>query len=101
MDEHSCKCSLTSLYIPVVIKSKTGTVVKSFSIEGVHNIESVSEFVWRDMFLSMLARGRKRHEKLVLEMLEEVRRSSGWIQLLRILRPGKKCKYSLYFLSTK
>ncbi|KAI0092877.1 hypothetical protein BDY19DRAFT_1054305 [Irpex rosettiformis] len=85
-----CKCSLTSLYVPIVIKSKTGAVIKSFSIEGVQNLESVSEFIWRDMFLSMLASGKEHHEQLVLEMLVDIQRSNGWHQILRILRPAKK-----------
>ena len=75
-----------------MIKSRTGAVIKSFSIEGAHNLEMVSEFIWRDMFMAMLAGGKERHEKLVSDMLVEIQQTNGWPQLMRILRGGKKRK---------
>ncbi len=92
MVPYSCQCSLANLFAPVTIKSKTGAVIRSFSIEGVNNLETVSEFIWREMFLSMLASGKERHEKQVSEMLDEIQQINGWAQLVRILRGGKKRK---------
>ncbi|KAI0689093.1 hypothetical protein BC835DRAFT_276645 [Cytidiella melzeri] len=83
-----CNCSLSNMYIPVVIKTKSGRIVKRFDVDGAPNLEVVMGFIWRDMFLSMLASGKRRHRQLVSEMLKDCETNSGWPFLIRILRGG-------------
>lgn len=43
------------MFVTVTIKRKSGKHVKAFNINGAQNIEQVLFFIWRDLFLSMLA----------------------------------------------
>lgn len=90
---HRCKCAFVDMYVPIVLKRKSGQRVKSFEINGAHNIEEVLLFIWRDMFLSLLGYGTRRQIARIPEMLEEIEELLGWTGLDRLLYGGRKCKH--------
>ncbi|THH17576.1 hypothetical protein EW146_g3246 [Bondarzewia mesenterica] len=84
-----CKCSFMNMYVSVVIKQKSGKTVKSFHLTGAHNFDRVLSWIWRDLFLSVLAAGNERQKKQVPQMLHEIEEANGWPSLERILCGGR------------
>ncbi len=80
------------MYVPITIKRKSGKVVKSWQVNGAHNIEEVLQFIWRDLFLSMLATGTHRQVQQIPEMLDDIEDIMGWTALERLLYGGRKCE---------
>lgn len=80
------------MYVSVTLKRKSGKRVKTFNINGAHNLEEVLLFIWRDLFLSLFATGGEKLKKQVPQMLEEIEDSMGWSALERILYGGRKCQ---------
>ncbi|GJE94358.1 hypothetical protein PsYK624_105270 [Phanerochaete sordida] len=80
-----CKCALDSLYIPVTIRSRKGRIVKRFDINGATHLEDASLFIWRDMFLSILAYGSQSHKSLIPKMLGDIEEAIGWKALVRLM----------------
>ncbi|KAL1939715.1 hypothetical protein VTO73DRAFT_9748 [Trametes versicolor] len=89
----SCRCAFTSLYVPITLKRRCGKLVKSWELNGAHHIEEVLQFIWRDLFLSMLASGSKRHLAKIPEMLDDIEDLMGWTSLERLVFGGRKCKH--------
>ncbi|TBU57836.1 hypothetical protein BD310DRAFT_959316 [Dichomitus squalens] len=92
----SCRCALTSMYVPITIKRRSGKVVKSWEVNGAHNVGEVLEFIWRDLFLSMLATGTRRQIEKIPEMLDDIEDIMGWTSLERLLYGGRKCPHDEY-----
>lgn len=88
----SCKCSLSNMYIPVTLKSKLGRTITTFHIDGAHNLDRVTQFIWRDMFLSMLAKGGQRERNIIPQMLAEIERVMDSKGLTQMLSGGGKCQ---------
>ena len=80
------------MYVPITLKRKSGKVVKSWHINGAHNIDEVLQFIWRDLFLSMLASGNQRLISKIPEMLDDIEDILGWTSLERLLYGGRKCE---------
>ncbi|TFK83254.1 hypothetical protein K466DRAFT_589876 [Polyporus arcularius HHB13444] len=91
----SCRCAFTSMYVPITLKRKSGKVVKSWHVNGAHNIEEVLQFIWRDLFLSMLATGSQRQIKRIPEMLDDIEDLLGWSALEKLIYGGKKCPHDV------
>ncbi|KAF9817259.1 hypothetical protein IEO21_03623 [Rhodonia placenta] len=87
----SCRCTFNNMFVTVTIKRKSGKHVKAFNINGAQNIEQVLFFIWRDLFLSMLAAGNEHHISQISDMLEDIEDLMSWTALERILYGGKKC----------
>lgn len=87
----SCRCAFTSMYIPITLKRKSGKVVKSWHVNGAHNLEEVLQFIWRDLFLSMLATGSQRYIQRIPQMLDDIEDLLGWSALEKLLYGGRKC----------
>ncbi|KAH9887674.1 hypothetical protein C8Q73DRAFT_839406 [Cubamyces lactineus] len=85
-----CRCAFTNMYVPVTLKRKSGKVVKSWDLTGAHNVEEVLQFIWRDLFLSMLASGNQRHIEKIPEMLDDIEDLMGWTALEKLLYGGSK-----------
>ena len=79
------------MYIPVTLRSRSGRRVKTFDIIGAQNLEEVLEFIWRDMFLSMLASADSRHQEMIPSMLEDIQGQLDWKSVFRIFYGGKNC----------
>ncbi|PIL36416.1 hypothetical protein GSI_00104 [Ganoderma sinense ZZ0214-1] len=84
------------MYVPITIKRKSGKVVKSWQVNGAHNIEEVLQFIWRDLFLSLLATGTQRQINQIPEMLDDIEDIMGWTALERLLYGGRKCPHDEY-----
>jgi hypothetical protein len=116
-----CKCAYTHQYIPIQIKShRSQKVIKSFHLSGANHLDTVLLWLWRELFVSLLAcrtadagvadldlgMGAKEGgggEELVKEMLDDIERAKNWKALERILYGGKHCPCSLsglYYLLT-
>ncbi|RPD55127.1 hypothetical protein L226DRAFT_554852 [Lentinus tigrinus ALCF2SS1-7] len=91
----SCRCAFTSMYVPIILKRRSGKVVKSWHVNGAHNIEEVLQFIWRDLFLSMLATGSQRQIKRIPEMLDDIEDLLGWSALEKLLYGGRKCPHDI------
>lgn len=81
------------MYIPVTLKSGSGGHIKTFNIVGAHNLHQILEFIWRDMFLTMLASNDPRHDKLIPAMLEDIEAQMGWKSVLAVFYGGKDREY--------
>ncbi|KAI9059066.1 hypothetical protein FKP32DRAFT_1596723 [Trametes sanguinea] len=90
-----CRCAFTSMYVPITLKRKSGKVVKSWELTGAHNIEEVLQFIWRDLFLSLLASGNQRQIKKIPDMLDDIEDLMSWTALERLLYGGRKCPHDL------
>lgn len=85
-----CKCSFMNMYISVKIRRSTGKVVKSFHFTGAHNLERIILWIWRDLFVAMLADGTNRQKSAIPDMLDDIRTEYGWNALERLLYGGQK-----------
>ncbi|EMD41137.1 hypothetical protein CERSUDRAFT_111704 [Gelatoporia subvermispora B] len=88
-----CRCPFTNMYVSVTLKRRNGKHVKTFNINGAHNLEDVLLFIWRDLFLSLLATGGDKLKQEVPAMLDEIEDLMGWNALERILYGGRKCRH--------
>ena len=79
------------MYLPITLKRKSGKIVKSWQINGAHNLQEVLQFIWRDLFLSMLATGSQRQIQKIPAMLDEIEDKMSWNALERLLYGGRKC----------
>ena len=79
--------------VSVKIKRKTGQIVRTFSFKGAHHTSRILLWVWRDLFLSMLASNPPPDRKRILDMLAEIDHSLGWQYVHRLLFGGRKCEY--------
>ncbi|KAI0922206.1 hypothetical protein AcW2_006962 [Taiwanofungus camphoratus] len=91
-----CRCVFANMYVSVALKRKSGKRIKSFEIHGAHNVEEVLHFIWRDLFLSLLATGSEHHISKIPEMLEEIEDLLGWSALERVLYGGRKCPHGVH-----
>ncbi|THH00164.1 hypothetical protein EW145_g7128 [Phellinidium pouzarii] len=83
-----CECVFSTIYVPISIKNSSGEVVKEFSELGLANVESAILWVWRDVFLSLLASNNQTFVKLVPVLLAEIDDILGWQGLERLILGG-------------
>ena len=76
---------MISMYIPVTLRDKKGRVVKKFDVNGALSLEDVALFIWRDMMLSILARGTSHQRDMIPRMLADIYSIMGWRPLVRLL----------------
>ncbi|KAJ6544237.1 hypothetical protein B0H19DRAFT_1170030 [Mycena capillaripes] len=82
-----CRCSIAFLPINLAIRRK-GRTIKQFNLAGPSNIDRALLWIWRDLFLSMFAKGI-RTEKIP-GMLSDIEEILGWKGLERMLYGGSK-----------
>ncbi|KAJ6465960.1 hypothetical protein C8R47DRAFT_46096 [Mycena vitilis] len=80
-----CRCSSTFPTINIAIRRKARTI-KQFNLAGPRDIDRALLWIWRDLFVSMLAKGI-RVEKIPA-MLTDIEESLGWQALERLLYGG-------------
>lgn len=78
------------MFISVKITRSSGKVVKSFTLIGAHNLEKIVLWIWRDLFITVLATGTKRQRSVVPDMMDDIRILLGWRALEQLLRGGTK-----------
>ncbi|KAF7331050.1 hypothetical protein MVEN_02445300 [Mycena venus] len=84
-----CRCTIAHLSINVPIR-RSGKIIKQFNFTGFRDIDRALLWIWRDLFVSMLAK-RIRTEKIP-GMLSDIEESLGWQALERLLYGGFKTK---------
>ncbi|KAG6840870.1 hypothetical protein C0991_003590 [Blastosporella zonata] len=91
-----CKCSLMNMPIDITIKARDGSVVKSFALRGPHGIDRALLWIWREIFVSMLAHGTTSMTRRIPEMFEDIEMTIGWNALERILYGGNSSAFTEY-----
>ncbi|KAH9483193.1 hypothetical protein JR316_0005297 [Psilocybe cubensis] len=84
-----CKCTVMNLPVDVSFRSRKGKVVKRFSLMGPQNIDAVLLWIWRDLFVSLLANGNESDKKKLPDFLEDVESTLGIGALERVLYGGR------------
>jgi hypothetical protein len=79
--------------VNVTIRNKSGKVIKDFSVSGPRGVERVLLWVWRDLFVSLFARGTSWDKKMATEMMEAIETVLDWTALERLLYGGKHCEF--------
>lgn len=78
-----------NLPVRVVIKDNNGKIVKHMSFLGPQNIDRVLLWIWREMFVSLFAKGSKRERDKIPEMLDDIEDLLGVDGLERLLYGGE------------
>jgi len=78
------------MFVAASLKNNCGKIIKSFSFTGGHHFDQVLLWVWRDLFVSLLAAGDPREKNIIPEMLGDLEEALGWHSLVRLLYGGKK-----------
>ncbi|KAI0313572.1 hypothetical protein OF83DRAFT_1086253 [Amylostereum chailletii] len=87
--DSGCRCDMDNFYVDVVIRRrKTFKTVKTFQLTGIRSLERVILWIWRDLFLAMLA-SNNANASLIADMLEDIRSSRGWPAVHHVLSGGK------------
>jgi len=81
-----------NMYISAKIRRSSGKVVKAFHFTGTHNLDRIMLWIWRDLFVVMLADGTKRQQAAIPDMLDDIRVEYGWMALERLLYGGQNCE---------
>lgn len=78
--------------VNVTIRNRGGKVVKDFSVLGPHGVERILLWIWRDLFVSLLARGAHWDKNKAAQMIENIESAFDWTALERMLYGGKQCE---------
>lgn len=85
-----CKCSVMNLPISVTIKNKHGKTIKNMHVTGPQNVDRILLWIWRDLFVSMSAKGTQQEKNRMRNMLEDIENVLGFETLERLLYGGKR-----------
>ncbi|KAF8164753.1 hypothetical protein B0H34DRAFT_209831 [Crassisporium funariophilum] len=83
-----CKCPLNNIPVHIHIKDKTKRTIIQLSTIGLERIHRVLLWIWRDLFVSLFAKGNERERKKVPDMLEDIESTLGVDALENLLRGG-------------
>ncbi|KAF8665748.1 hypothetical protein AX16_000196 [Volvariella volvacea WC 439] len=86
----SCRCTLLHVPIDFTIRNRQREVVKSFSLTGTQALEDSLLWIWRDVLVSLYAKGSKNDEAKVAQMLDDIETSTSWRRVLALLVGGKR-----------
>lgn len=78
-----------NLEIHLELIDKRKKVIKHFSVVGPQNLDRILLWVWRDLFVSLLADGSEADKKQMPEFLDDIEASLGALALERLLHGGK------------
>jgi hypothetical protein len=83
-------------------KSSPCQTIKTFSLCGAHNLDEALLWIWRDLFLSILANEESSDRNSITPMLQDIEELMGWCGVMRVLAGGNHCKclsFQFFFLS--
>ncbi|KAI0269337.1 hypothetical protein BC834DRAFT_624032 [Gloeopeniophorella convolvens] len=84
-----CNCAVVNLYITTKIRRhKTKKIAKIFRVIGVPSYERVLFWIWRDLFVSMLA-SNPGQRQAIPGMLQDISDAVGWQALPKIVVGGR------------
>lgn len=92
-----CKCSILNLPVEFALRDKKGKVVKRFSVLGPQNVDQILLWIWRDLFVSLFAKGSERDKKKVPDFLEDIEAAFGVVSLEWLLYGGKRSTFYIFF----
>jgi hypothetical protein len=81
-----------NMFLKVAIKNKDGKPIKTFTITGALKLDRVMFWIWRDLFVSLLAYGEKCEKGKLPEMLSDIANLMGWQALEILLYGGNRCE---------
>ncbi len=82
-----------NLEIRLELIDKRKKIVKHFSVVGPQNLDRILLWVWRDLFVSLLADGSEADKKRIPDFLDDIESSLGALALERLLYGGKSSEY--------
>ncbi|KAJ7165591.1 hypothetical protein C8R43DRAFT_986949 [Mycena crocata] len=82
-----CRCTVSHLTVNLTIR-RNGKAVKKFSLAGPRNIDRALLWIWRDLFVSMFAKGK--HIEKIPDMLSDIEDCMDWQALERMLYGGSR-----------
>ncbi|KAJ3782775.1 hypothetical protein GGU10DRAFT_362784 [Lentinula aff. detonsa] len=85
-----CKCAVNSVPVDLTIRTSAGELFKQFSLPNIQDMDKILLWIWRELFVSMLAAGESHARQKITEMLEDVEDSFGWRSLSKIIYAGNK-----------
>jgi hypothetical protein len=85
----SCKCLFHNIHFTVSLKDKERRTVKYFSFGGPRNLDNVCLWIWRDLFVCMLAEDRHSRSN-IQQMLTDIEECLGWHGVEQVLYGGKR-----------
>lgn len=85
-----------NLPISVTIKNKHGKTIKNMHVTGPQNVDRILLWIWRDLFVSMSAKGTQQEKNRMKNMLEDIENVLGFETLERLLYGGKRCEFNLH-----
>ncbi|KAJ3982158.1 hypothetical protein F5890DRAFT_416381 [Lentinula detonsa] len=85
-----CKCAVNSVPVDLTIRTSAGELIKQFSLPNIQDMDKILLWIWRELFVSMLAAGESHARQKITEMLEDVEDSFGWRSLPKITYGGNK-----------
>ncbi|KAJ7083117.1 hypothetical protein B0H15DRAFT_428259 [Mycena belliarum] len=88
-----CRCSSAHLSVTLAIRRKD-KIIKKFNLSSPRNIDRALLWIWRDLFVSMFAKGI--HTEKIPEMLSDIEESLNWQALRRMLYGGSKSASLVY-----
>ena len=80
------------MYISVIIRQRSGRVVKSFHLTGIQIFDKILLWIWRDLFISFLSVASDHQRQRLPNMLREIEDALGWVALERLLVGGSACE---------
>ncbi|KAE9399815.1 hypothetical protein BT96DRAFT_1019281 [Gymnopus androsaceus JB14] len=82
------KCSVAILPVDLAIRSTSGKLINRFAHRNIENMDKILLWVWRELFVSMLAANERQGKKKIPEMLLDIEDCLGWKSLIYALRGG-------------
>lgn len=82
-----------NLEIRLELIDKRKKIVKHFSVVGPQNLDRILLWVWRDLFVSLLADGSEADKKRIPDFLDDIESSLGALALERLLYGGKSSEH--------
>jgi hypothetical protein len=82
-----------NLPIQFALKNKHEKVLKRFSVIGPQNLHRIILWIWRDLFVSLLAYGSDREKSKIPDCLEDIELALGIRSLGRLVYGGKSGEF--------
>lgn len=83
-----------NLPVEFTLCNRKSRVLRRFSVQGPQNVDKILLWIWRDLLVSLLAKGSERDKARVSDFLEEIQLVLGVEALEKILFGGTFSRYS-------
>ncbi|KAJ3842744.1 hypothetical protein EV361DRAFT_906192 [Lentinula raphanica] len=83
-----CKCDVNSIPVELSITNSAGKCIKRFSYPNIQRMDRILLWMWRELFVSMLAANGDFSKKEIPDMLGDIEDSFGWRSLSKMIYGG-------------